>query len=157
MYTTLNRCTTKFVLQSTWIDRLTRGYVSHNCNLKVTRLTKGMVTIKIFLKGKSFLVSQMYIGDVSQIQIACIFYSGWMLQPFIWVNISLYVFSVYTVCLWQCKNDTCHMLSSHEVYVTSPLLTFDWFMWAEGIKEDSIPFTYIDLPAFCLSGALHNV
>lgn len=41
-----------------------------NCNLKVTRLTKGMVTIKIFVEGKSFLVSQMYIGDVSQIQIA---------------------------------------------------------------------------------------
>lgn len=93
MYTTLNRCTTKFVLQSTWIDRLTRGYVSHNCNLKVTRLTKGMVIIKIFLKGKSFLVSQMYIGDVSQIQIAT-----YLLQ---WLNATtIYISEHLTICIF---------------------------------------------------------
>ena len=52
-----------------------------------------MVIIKIFLKGKNFLVSQMYIGDVSQIQIAT-----YLLQ---WLNATtIYISEHLTICIF---------------------------------------------------------
>ena len=55
MYTTLNRCTTKFVLQSTWIDRLRRRYVSHKLQLKSHTINKGDGNHKDFRGRKELL------------------------------------------------------------------------------------------------------